>query len=45
MVVRWYIYGFGSIFFMRQEEMEQAIEHIESKFPDWITLTEENKEK
>ena len=24
---------------------EQAIEHIESKFPDWIPLVEENKEK
>ena len=25
------------------EWTEQAIEHIESKFPDWIPLTEESK--
>ncbi|KSU29441.1 hypothetical protein ML8_0998 [Lactococcus lactis subsp. lactis] len=27
------------------EWTEQAIEHIESKFPDWIPLTEEKKEQ
>ena len=28
-----------------QKWTEQAIEHIESKFPDWIPLVEEKKEQ